>query len=94
MAANKQEARMLREEIRNLELDVEDASRTLRKARDQVQFAQDRLAELEDRHWALVGLYNPDQAEEKVEEALREFAANEPALRGRIPDVIDRGNGN
>ena len=85
---------MLREEIRNLELDVEDASRTLRKARDQVQFAQDRLAELEDRHWALVGLYNPDQAEEKVEEALREFAANEPAVRGRIADVVDRGNGN
>ena len=83
---------MLREDIRNLELEVEDASRALRKARDQVQFAQDRLAELEDRHWALVSLYNPAQAEEKVEEALREFAANEPAVRVRVTDAVDNGN--
>lgn len=93
MAANRQEARMLREDIRNLELDIEDASRTLRKARDQVQFAQSRLTELEDRHWALIGLYDPDQAEEKVEEALQEFAAKEPAVRGRVTDAVDGGSG-
>jgi len=94
MAANKLEAQRLREDIRDLELEVENASRSLRKARDQVQFAQKRLNDLENRHWALLQLYNPSQAEKEVEKALREFEALEPAARIRSrTDAVDKSNG-
>lgn len=71
----------MREEIRRIELEIEDAARSLRKARNQVQFAKEKLVELEDRHWAILGLYNPTQAEENVANALRELEENEPAAR-------------
>jgi len=81
LAASKQEERRLREEIRELDLEVEDAARALRKARSQVQFAQDRLSELENRHYAILSLYSPAQAEEGVAQAIRELEENEPAAR-------------
>ena len=81
LASSKQEARLLREDIRTLELEIEDASRALRKARAQVQFAQDRLSELEERNWAVLSQYNMAQAEEAVAQAIRELEENEPAAR-------------
>lgn len=81
LAVNKREAKMLREDIRELELEIDDASRGLRKARSLVEYAKKQLSELQDRHWAILSLYNPAKAGEEVEEALREFEANEAAAR-------------
>lgn len=72
---------MMRKDIRQIELEIENAARDLRKARDQVKYAKDKLSELDDRHWAILSLYNPARAEEGVAEALRELAENEPAAR-------------
>jgi hypothetical protein len=76
-----QSARLTRERLRQIELDIDDASISLRRARSQVELARDQLMELEERHWALLSLYNADQAEELVDEALQEFQVLEPAAR-------------
>jgi uncharacterized protein (DUF2461 family) len=74
-------ARLEQERLRQIELDIDDSSRVLRRARTQVQIARDQLEELKDRHWALLSFYDPDQAEGKVKEALEEFQQIEPAAR-------------
>ena len=72
---------LAQERLRQIELDIDDASRVLRRARTQVEIAWNELEELKDRHWALLSSYNPDQAEQKVSEALYEFQQLEPAAR-------------
>ena len=72
---------LAQERLRQIELDIDDASRVLRRARTQVEIAWNELEELKDRHWALLSFYNPDQAEQKVSEALYEFQQLEPAAR-------------
>lgn len=74
-------ARRAQERLRQIELDIDGASRVLRRARSRVQLARDQLAELQARHWAVLGFYNPDQAEEKVAEALKEFRLSESTAR-------------
>jgi hypothetical protein len=74
-------ARLAQERLRQIERDMDEASRVLRRARTQVQLARDQLDEFKDRHWALLSFYNPDQAEEKVREALDELQQLEPAAR-------------
>lgn len=69
---------LVRERLRQVELDIDDASRVLRRARTKVLMARDQLEELKDRHWAILSFYNPDQAEAKVAEALQEFQLLEP----------------
>lgn len=69
------------EELRQIELDLDEASRTLRRARSQTQIARDQLEELKERHWALLSFYDPEQAEEMVDEALNELQQFEPAAR-------------
>lgn len=71
-------ARAARERLRQIELEIDDASRALRRARTQVQLARDQLEELQGRHWAVLASYNPDQAEEQVAEALNAFRLSEP----------------
>ena len=78
-------ARLAQERLRQIELDIDDASRVLRRARSQVQLARDRLEDLKDRHWALLSFYNPNQAEQKVSEALNELQQVEPAARLEEP---------
>jgi hypothetical protein len=78
---SRQGARLADERLRQINLDIEDAGRVFRRSRTQVQIASDQLEELQDRHWALLSFYNPDQAEEKVAEALNEFQKIEPAAR-------------
>ena len=72
---------MAQDRLRQVELDLEEASRSLRRARSQVQLAREQLEEVEDRHWALLCMYNPDQAGEAVAEALQEFQEQEAAAR-------------
>jgi hypothetical protein len=67
--------------LRELELDVEDAARSLRSAQLQLRSAQDDLAETERRHWGLISFYDPDSATMGVEEAFRELAETEPAVQ-------------
>jgi DNA repair exonuclease SbcCD ATPase subunit len=76
-----QSVRLTRERLRQIELEIDDASISLRRARSQLELARDQLMELEERHWALLSLYNADQAEELVDEALEEFQELEPAAR-------------
>jgi len=70
-------ARSAQERLRQIELDIDDASRVLRRARTQVQIARQQMEELQARHWALLGFYNPEQAEERVAEALNEYRLSE-----------------
>lgn len=81
-------ARLAQERLRQIERDIDEASRVLRRARTQVQLARDQLDEFKDRHWALLSFYNPDQAEEKVREALDELQQLEPAAR--LDDFLNR----
>jgi hypothetical protein len=85
---SRQGARLAQERFRQIELDIDDASRALRKTRAQAQIARDQLEELKDRHWAILSFYDPDQAEEQVKEALNEFQQLEPAAR--LGDFIVR----
>ncbi|KAL3920785.1 MAG: hypothetical protein SGILL_003083, partial [Bacillariaceae sp.] len=50
------------ERLRQTELEIDEASRQLRRARKRVDIARDELAEFEDRHYAVLSYYSPDQA--------------------------------
>ena len=69
------------ETLRQIELEIDDASRNLRLAKSQLQAARDQLEELEDRHWALLSQYNIKQAGDQVSSALKELEELEPAAR-------------
>jgi hypothetical protein len=76
-----EEARVIQERIRRIDYEIQDASRALRYAQSRLQMAQDELAALERRHWAVLSFYNPAQVEEAVKDAIREFEESEPAAR-------------
>ena len=80
-SGSRQEARLAQERLRQIELDIDDASRGLRRARSQLQSARDQLEELEDRHWALLSQYNVKQAGDQITDALKELEDLEPAAR-------------
>jgi hypothetical protein len=63
------------ERLRQTELEIDEASRQLRRAKKRVDIARDELEELEDRHYALLSYYSPDQANRVIGEALDEFTA-------------------
>lgn len=86
--------RVAQEQLRQIDFELDDASRDLRRARAQVGLVRDRLERLQDRHWALLGCYNPDQAEEHVEAALRELEELEPAAKlngtgDEVPEKVE-----
>ena len=62
------------ERLRQTELEIDEASRLLRRARNGVDMARDELRELEDRHRAVLSYYDPDQASKLVGEALDDFS--------------------
>jgi hypothetical protein len=62
------------ERLRQIEMDVDDAARELRKARTLVELARDELEEFQERHRVVLSFYNPDQASILVGEALNEFS--------------------
>ena len=63
------------EELRQLELDIDDASRDLRQARNKVNRAVEKLEELEERHHAIMSCYNIDQASSLIGESLNSLSA-------------------
>jgi len=58
----------LREKLRTINAGVNNAARALRRARAEVQFALNKVQELEDRHWALLSDFD---AEEEFESGPR-----------------------
>lgn len=72
---------LAQDQLRQIDFELDEASRDLRRARTQVQLAREQLERLQDRHWALLGFYNPDKAKEQVDLALKELEETEPAAR-------------
>ncbi len=64
------------EELRQIELDIDDASRDLRRSRTKVERAMEKLEELEERHHAIMSCYNIDQASSLVGETLNNFSTS------------------
>jgi hypothetical protein len=62
------------EELRQIGLDIDDASRDLRRSRTRVGRARENLEELEERHHAIMSCYNIDQASKLVGEGLDEIS--------------------
>ncbi|KAG7363329.1 hypothetical protein IV203_026689 [Nitzschia inconspicua] len=81
------------EELRAIELEIDDASRALRRARKQVDLAKEELQELEDRHYAVLSYYNPDQAAKLVGDALNEFSGQVVSSSSIPEDVNNSGVG-
>lgn len=75
------DANYLQDKLRRLDHAIDDASRKLRLARQQTQFAREELDDVEARHWAILSTFNPAQAAEAVQDAFSEFEASEPAVR-------------
>jgi chromosome segregation ATPase len=71
----------IRSELRRLERRVDDAARALRYAQKKLQMSREDLQDLQQRHWAVLRFYDPDQAVVGVNDALRELEENEPAVR-------------
>jgi hypothetical protein len=67
------------EELRQIEMDIDDAARDLRRSRLKVGRALDKLEDLEERHHAIMSCYNIDQASLLVGESLNQFSASIPA---------------
>ena len=93
LEANIRQARSIQDNIRSMEIEIGEAARAVRKAGARVQFAQERLSELEDLHRYVLLQFNPTRAEEEVVVALQELAESEPAARIRKPanDASDSG---
>jgi hypothetical protein len=77
----REDSRHLQQNLRELDLEVEDAARAFRYSQLQLQAAKEELAEVEARHWGVLNFYNSDQAESGVDEAFRELEEIEPAVR-------------
>ena len=77
----KLESRVVHAKLRQVDLEIQDASRALRHAQNQLNVAQDELVALEQRHWAVLSFYNPIKVEVAVQDAIRELEDNEPAAR-------------
>lgn len=78
---------------------MDDASRELRRARTSTEIAREQLERFEERHWALLRFYNPDQAKQQVQAALLELEEREPAARmpnsGNFVESVEaNGSGN
>lgn len=71
----------VRQKLRQLEFNIQDASRALRLAKSRLQLTKAELADLEARHWAVLSFYNPNKITSNLEEALREFEDSEPAVK-------------
>jgi hypothetical protein len=81
LRSSTQETRVIQSKIRKIDFEIQGAARALRYAQDRLLRAQDGLAALERRHWAVLSFYNPLQVEEAVKDAIREFEESEPAAR-------------
>jgi hypothetical protein len=79
--ASREDPRRIRALLLQIELQLEDAARFLRRARSEEERAREDLAEMEDRHWALLSRYDASKASQEVIDTLKEFDAQQPAAR-------------
>lgn len=79
--ASREDPRRIRALLLQIELQLEDAARFLRRARNEEEQAREDLADMEDRHWALLSRYDASKAFQEVIDTLKEFEAQEPAAR-------------
>lgn len=67
----------VRSRLRQMKMGIQDAAHTLRRTKAELEVARERLADLEDRNWALLSLYDADKAFREVVETFREFEESE-----------------
>jgi len=91
LLASIDDPRQVRSRLRQMQMGIQDAARTLRRSRAELDVARDRLADLEDRNWALLSLYDADKAFQEVVETFREFEESE-RLETRIQEDSDARN--
>ena len=103
LLASIDDPRRVRSRLRQMQTGIQDAARTLRRSRAELEVARDRLADLEDRNWALLSLYDADKAFQEVVETFREFEESErlgtrldeeevpeaPCTDDNAPEVVD-----
>ena len=89
------EPQRARDRLRQIQLDIEDAARDLRRAQKAEQQSRERLEALEDKHWAVLSLYDAEKASREVEDSLAELTLQEPAARMGSSDlgVSEQENG-
>lgn len=84
---------MARDRLNQIEMDVDDASMALRRTRAQATVAKERLSDLEERHWALLSLYDADKAFREVVETIQESERNQVSESSSETDsVIEDGD--
>lgn len=76
----------IRSRLRQMQMGIRDAAHSLRRAKAELEVARDRLADLEDGHWALLSMYDADKAFQEVVETFREFEESE-RLSIRLQDL-------
>jgi hypothetical protein len=81
-----------RERMRYIQLDIEDAARDLRRAQKAEQHARERLEALQDKHWAVLSLYDAEKASRDVDDSLVELSLQETAAQIDRPDVGNTEN--
>lgn len=64
-----------RNRLRQILLDIEDAARDLRRAQKLEAIARDELAFLQDKHWALLSLYDVNKASQEISDAFKELSS-------------------
>ena len=80
------------EELRQTEMDIDDASRELRRCRARVERAVGVLEELEQRHYAIMSCYNVGQASMLVGESLNEISSSIPGSEAPTASAAAIGN--
>lgn len=81
LSRSRQEVKRIQEQLRRIDRNVDDAARALRYAQNLLTTAQEDLADLQARQWAVLSFYSPELAEESVLDAIRELEESEPAVR-------------
>mmetsp|Transcript_18502 Transcript_18502/g.27960 ORF Transcript_18502/g.27960 Transcript_18502/m.27960 type:complete len:505 (-) Transcript_18502:1358-2872(-) len=63
--------------LRQILLDIEDTARDLRRAQKLEAIARDELRLLQDKHWAILSLYDVDKASQEISDAFNELSLAE-----------------
>merc|ERR1712154_332257 len=69
--------RRSRNMLRQILLDIEDTARELRRAQKLEAIARDELRLLQDKHWAILSLYDVDKASQEISDAFNELSLAE-----------------
>jgi hypothetical protein len=79
--------RRARDRLRYIQLEIEDAARDLRRAQKAEQQAREQLEALQDKHWAVLSIYDANTASREIDNAFSELSQQEPAAGIETPEV-------